>query len=66
MPMTFYRCSVCKRERPTYEAAVTCEASHLNIVSVKINVYGMWTFPHEIAVTFTNGETRTYLAESLK
>lgn len=66
MPDTFYRCGVCKREHHTYVSAVRCEQSHLEITSSHIRSYGMWVYPQEIEVTFSNGETRLYLAERLK
>jgi hypothetical protein len=65
MPLVSYRCSICKREFKTYDEAQGCEAAHLTVVETRVLGYGIHTYPYEIAVTFNNGETRSYLAQNL-
>jgi DNA-directed RNA polymerase subunit RPC12/RpoP len=65
MALIFYRCAKCKREYSKLEDAESCEAGHLTVVAAKVKGYGIHQYPYEVAVTFSNGETRTYLAENL-
>ena len=61
-----YRCGVCKREYHGHEEAVRCEESHLAAVSVVVKNHGIHEYPYSVAVTFSNGETREYVADHMR
>ncbi|MCP1109687.1 hypothetical protein [Ohessyouella blattaphilus] len=65
-PIITYRCGVCKREYPGHEEAVRCEESHLAAVSVVVKNHGIHEYPYSVAVTFSNGETREYVADHMR
>lgn len=65
-PIIFYRCCVCKREHAYHEEAVRCEASHLTAVSVSVRNHGIHEYPYSVDVTFSNGQTREYVADHMR
>lgn len=65
MPIPFYRCEKCRREHDTLEGAEKCEAAHLTVISARVKGYGIYPYPYEVEVVFSNGETRVYLADNM-
>lgn len=66
MPLIFFRCEKCRREFPSREAAEKCEAAHLTAVSAKVKSHGIHPYPYAVEVTFSNGETREYVADNMR
>ena len=65
-PLVFFRCAVCRREFDNREAAEHCEAEHLTAVSAVVKNYGIHEYPYSVLVTFSNGETREYVADQMR
>lgn len=65
MPIPFFRCKTCGREFPGVEGAERCERGHLTAVSAAVKVYGIHQYPYSVDVTFSNGETREYVAQNM-
>ena len=65
MPLIFFRCEKCKREFSSREAVERCEAAHLAVVSAKVKSHGIHQYPYAVDVTFSNGETREYVADHM-
>ena len=61
-----YRGGVCKREDPAHEEAVRCEGSQLGAVSVVVKNRGIHEYPYSVLVSFSNGETREYVADHMR
>ena len=66
LPITFYRCEVCKRDYDNMTDAEKCENGHLTITEARIKHYGIHTHPFELEIVFSNGEKMIYLAEHLR
>jgi len=66
MPLIFFRCEKCRREFPSREDAEKCEAAHVSAVSVAVKVCGIHEYPYSVDVTFSNGETREYVADHMR
>lgn len=62
MPITFFRCKICGREFSGIDDAECCEREHLTADLAMIKLYGIHKYPYSIDVTFSNGETREYVA----
>ncbi|GHU80737.1 hypothetical protein FACS1894191_6660 [Clostridia bacterium] len=65
MPLTFYRCEKCRREFERREDAERCEAAHLTVLEARVKCYGIHPYPYELEITFNNGATKIYLAETM-
>jgi len=66
MPLIFFRCEKCRREFPSREAAEKCEAEHLAVVSATVKTHSIHQYPYALEVTFSNGETREYVADNMR
>lgn len=64
-PISFYRCSKCKREYQARKDATACEDSHLKVVKAKIKQYSIHQYPYMLEVTFSNGITKEYVADDM-
>lgn len=65
MAIPFFRCETCRREFPNREDAERCERGHLKAVSAAVKVYGIHQYPYSVDITFSNGETREYVAHNM-
>ena len=65
-PLVFFRCAICRREFDNREAAEGCEAAHLTAVTATVRQYGIHEYPYSVLVTFSNGETREYVADQMR
>lgn len=66
MPLIFFRCEKCRREFPSREAAEKCEAEHLTVISAEAKTHSIHKYPYAVEVTFSDGETREYVADNMR
>ena len=62
---TFFRCSKGRREFDPFESAIACEESHREVVTAKAKQYTVSPYPFMIEVTFTDGDTKDYIADDM-
>lgn len=65
MPITFYRCSKCKREFTRLDDAADCERSHAKVRRARAKKYTIGAYPFTVEVTFSDGKTKVYVLEDM-
>lgn len=60
MPITYYKCALCKMQRDSYEEAERCEKTHLQAQEVKALEYVLGPYPYRVSILFPDGKEREY------
>ena len=60
-PLIYYKCSKCKMNCESYEAAEKCEQSHFSAASVKELEYRIGAYPYRVAILFPDGKEYEYV-----